>query len=351
MSDFAPLAALQVFSGCCGQFQLQQLERVGFSGSTIWKVSAADGFLLHEFPGPLCLKRWPADHPPPARLPWIHRVLKQARDRGIDFVPEMIRTQQGATICEAAGSTWELMTWLPGSVETERPATERRMAAALRALAKFHQAVRGRESLAVEDSSIQEIAHRQRFPTRGPAPAFADRFNRWQELRAGKIEAIRTAVERHRIELIDDLAQRWIANHSALSCEMANNLSIAAQLPLPLQPAIRDLWRDHVLFDGSEVTGFIDFGAMRIDTPLTDLARLIGSLAGDEEKLRSAAFAAYAALQPLTPREVELIDLLDHSGTLIAGWNWLDWLYVEQRQFPSLAAVRERLSELLRLKK
>lgn len=331
-------AALNAFTGCCGHFQVQPIARVGFSGSSIWKVAAADPISQREFPGPLCLKRWPADHPPPARLPWIHQVLKQARSSGLEFVPEIILTQQGGTTCEFAGSTWELMTWLPGEVDRRHPTPERRIAAAFFALAQFHAAVRVRDIFSQDDSA-------------SPAPAFADRWTRWQELQSGHFDLIRSAVHQRRIPLVDDLAQRWIYERSDLSYETTSNLKTASLLQLPMQPAIRDLWRDHVLFTGDAVTGFIDYGAMRIDTPLTDLARLLGSLAGDDPALRERAFTAYSALQPLSPREIELIDLLDHSGTLIAGWNWLDWLYVQQRQFPSLTAVRDRLSELLSRRK
>lgn len=352
MFDADALAALHLFTGCCGQFQLQRIERVGFSGSSIWKVAATEPILLRRFPQPLCLKRWPADHPPPARLPWIHSVLKQARDAGLDFVPEIILTQQGATTCEVAGSTWELMTWLPGEVDRERPTSERRIAAAFRALARFHLATgaatdRGRESLATNDSAIIEIHRRQRFPTPDSTPAIVDRIDRLQELQNGRLSTIRSAVEQRRIREIDDLAQRWRKERSELPRETIHQLEIHSRGQLPLQPAIRDLWRDHVLFTGTEVSGFLDFGAMRIDTPLTDLARLIGSLAGDEFTLRRSAMNAYSELRPLSPRDVEIIDLLDHTGTFIAGWNWLDWLYVQQREFPSLAAIRERLSELL----
>lgn len=51
-----------------------------------------------------------------------------------------------------------------------------------------------------------------------------------------------------------------------------------ADVSFRLQPCIRDIWHDHVLFDGDRVTGLIDFGAMQIDTPATDIARLVGSL-------------------------------------------------------------------------
>lgn len=337
MSDPAPLAAVQHFLGCCSHFQLRRIERVGFSGSDIWQVTGPASVL------PLCLKRWPVDHPPPARLPCIHRVLKQAREAGLDFVPELVPAQHGGTTCELAGSTWELMTWLPGEVDRDRPTSESRIAAAFRALAQFHRAT----GSASDDSTLAEIARSQRFPTPHIAPAIADRIRRFDELHAGRWAFIRSAVVHRRIPPVDDLAQRWLNERSIWPREMVARLRVAAQSEVSLQPAIRDLWRDHVLFTGTGVSGFLDFGAMRIDTPLTDLARLSGSLAGDDLESRQAALRAYSEVRPLSSREIELVDLLDHSGTFIAGWNWLDWLYVEQREFPSLAAVRERLSELL----
>jgi Ser/Thr protein kinase RdoA (MazF antagonist) len=331
MSDHDAQAVLNIFSGCCSKFQLKRVEHLGFSGSTLWKVVALEPLFL---PSPLCLKRWPADHPPPARLPWIHQVLLRARQQGLEFVPEPQPTRAGSTICEWGGSTWELMTWLPGEVDQSPSPAPERIAAAFRALAKFHAATADPDRSATPHSFQ-------------PAPAFGDRVARWRELTAGKIEQIRRAVESNRIPQFDELARQWIASHSILPTDHADQLQAAARLSLPLQPAIRDLWRDHVLFVGHEVTGFIDFGAMRVDTPLTDIARLLGSLVKDDMTLRRVALDAYAEIQPLAPRERELIDLLDHTGTLIAGWNWLEWLYVEQRQFPSLTAVRSRLSELL----
>jgi homoserine kinase type II len=113
------------------------------------------------------------------------------------------------------------------------------------------------------------------------------------------------------------------------------------------QPVLRDVWSDHVLFVGDVVSGFIDFGAMRVDTPLTDIARLLGSLAGCNPQQRHLALEAYAEARPLLAAEQALIHLLDQTGNLLAGWNWLQWLYLERREFPSLPAVRQRLQHLL----
>lgn len=256
-------------------------------------------------------------------------MLQQARRVGIDFVPEPQLTRDGRSVVVEHDATWEMMTWLPGEVAAV--ATSAGVAAAFRALARFHQATADLEPCRNE-----------------PAPALNERRGRWQELMNGGIATIAHGVSSRRIPELDDLAQQWLAKHALLdSRALANRLRTTASLSFRWQPAIRDLWRDHVLFTGDVVTGFIDFGAMRMDTRLTDLARLIGSLAKDDLVLRDVALDAYNELCPLSTGDREVINLLDHSGALIAGWNWLEWLYIEQRQFPSIVAVRSRLSELL----
>lgn len=330
MSDHAAQAVLNIFSGCCIKFQLQRVEHLGFSGSALWKVIASEPT---SWPSPLCLKRWPADHPPPARLPWMHQVLLHAAANGIDYVPRPMLTRAGQSSCQHAGSTWELMTWLPGDIDqSPLPAVER-VTAAFRALARFHQATADYGANAPGEKYQTLTIH--------------ERLARYRKLQQGQLEVCRQAFIARRIPVIDDLAHEWIVRHSQLPLAILQQLEIADRWQLPLQPAIRDLWRDHVLFTGNDVSGLIDFGAMRKDTPLTDIARLLGSLAQDDTTLRNMACAAYAELLPLSERDRDLINLIDHSGALIAGWNWLDWLYVEQRQFPSLAAVRRRLHELL----
>jgi homoserine kinase type II len=117
---------------------------------------------------------------------------------------------------------------------------------------------------------------------------------------------------------------------------------------LPLQPAIRDIHHDHVLFTGDEVTGLIDFGAMRIDTPLTDIARLVGSLVGDNTPARRAAFNVYSEFRPLAEGDERLIDWLDGTALVIAAHNWLRWLYIERRDMGPTAPIVQRIEEINR---
>ena len=64
--------------------------------------------------------------------------------------------------------------------------------------------------------------------------------------------------------------------------DVLREVRAAARITAPLQVCHGDLWHDHVLFSGEEVTGLIDFDAMKIDSRALDLARLLGSLVKDD---------------------------------------------------------------------
>lgn len=146
---------------------------------------------------------------------------------------------------------------------------------------------------------------------------------------------------------IDDRAPQVLA----LACQALERPSFGSLLGLTpelrLQPAIRDIHHDHVLFTGDEVTGILDFGAMRIDTPLTDIARLVGSLVGDDHDARQFAFDAYAGLRPLSDADRRLIDVLDETRLILGALNWLTWLYVERRDMGPIGPIVRRMGEIL----
>jgi len=95
------------------------------------------------------------------------------------------------------------------------------------------------------------------------------------------------------------------------------------------------------------VTGLIDFGALRIDTPLADIARLVGSLAGDDQAARQFALESYDSLRPLSRQDRELIDLLDRANVVLSGLNWLRWLYLERRDMGPLPPIVRQLDDIV----
>src|SRR5262249_26147424 len=116
----------------------------------------------------------------------------------------------------------------------------------------------------------------------------------------------------------------------------------------PLQPCLCDIWHDHVLFEGDGVTGLIDYGSVKVDHVAADLARLLGSLVGDDTEMRAAGLGAYRQVRPLTGDEEELAWFLDETGTLLGAVNWLTWLYCEGRRYEDRHAVAGRLAEIVK---
>jgi len=88
-----------------------------------------------------------------------------------------------------------------------------------------------------------------------------------------------------------------------------------------------------VLFSGDDVTGLIDPNASRSECVAADLARLLGSLIGDDRSAWDAGLASYQAARPLTLNELALVELYDQSAVLLSGMTWLDWHCLQGREF------------------
>jgi homoserine kinase type II len=314
-------------------FPLAPIERIepldmagGWSGSQIWRVLAGRK--------PYCLRKWPAGQTA-ARLRLIHQILTHAAAEGIDFVPVPLSARSGEPLVPLAGHFWELAPWMPGRADYHEHPSPARLAAAMTALARFHVAT---ASLA---------SGRCQPPDDVAPPAIVERLNLVNQLLSGQFDRIAAAI---RTGLSSDLDKRAativsLARHRLPP--LREPLAAAAQLRLPLQPAIRDVHQDHVLFTGERVTGLVDFGALRIDTPLADVARIVGSLVGDDSAGRQLALDAYSTVRPLSAGDRRLIDLLDIANTVLSGLNWLQWLYVDRRDMGPPEPIVRRLEEIL----
>ncbi|MDB5334415.1 MAG: hypothetical protein JWN70_34, partial [Planctomycetaceae bacterium] len=115
-----------------------------------------------------------------------------------------------------------------------------------------------------------------------------------------------------------------------------------------LQPCLRDVWHDHLLFTGEELTGLIDPGACRSENVTTDLARLLGSLVEDDRGEWDFALDCYQQMRPLSLVELRMLRAFDASGVVLSGVTWLDWLLIQQRVFINRARVLERLQTIVR---
>jgi Ser/Thr protein kinase RdoA (MazF antagonist) len=291
----------------------------GFSGARLWRVEAGGAAL--------CLRAWPPGDPTPERLAWLHELMAAARAAGLAFVPAVLRAG-AATVVAHAGRLWELTDWLPGDADFHEHPHPARLRAACAALARLHH------------------AWADRYPARGTCPALARRLDRaaaWLALaspgwcpRPSAVDPVRPWAER---------AARLL---SAWAGRVAPLLAPWAGRPFALHPCLCDVWHDHVLFDGNAVTGVIDYGSAKVDHPAADLARLLGSLVGDDAAAWADALGAYTAVRPLSADEQALARALDRTGVILAAANWLVWLYHERRPFDDRRRVAERLAGLVR---
>jgi homoserine kinase type II len=128
-----------------------------------------------------------------------------------------------------------------------------------------------------------------------------------------------------------------------LADKTAAMLGNGARLAVPIQPCVRDIWHNHLLFQGDRVSGIVDFGALCWDNVAIDIARLFGSLVGDDPLGWETALAAYSRERRLSDNERALVLLFDQSTVLLSGMHWLWWVYVERREFEARQTVLERL--------
>jgi Ser/Thr protein kinase RdoA (MazF antagonist) len=292
----------------------------------------------------LALRRWPVEHPTPARLTWIHTVLTHAAARGFDRLPLPIAAADGVSFVSFDDHLWDLTPWLAGVADYREHPSPGRLTAALQALARLH--------VALADFEPNPLPF-------GPAPGLTARLGQLRRLMSGDAATLRTAIRRSPAgpasgapaglpsSAILHSAQEILAHFERRAANVERLLAAAATRSVPLQPAIRDIHHEHVLFVGDSATGVIDFGAMRFDSVAGDVARLLGSLVGNEQLCWQAGLAAYEAWRPLSAVERNLVDVFDGSGVLLGAMNWLDWLFVQRRQFADLARVQARLEELL----
>lgn len=296
----------------------------GFSGAHFWR--------LETDAGPLCLRRWPSEHPTTEHLEFIQAVLWHVDQQGFHLVPVPLETTRHAGYVRHDGHLWDLSPWMPGRADFHRHPAPQRLQAAMRALAEFHLAA----------CSFPLPLNSQR-----PAPGIAHRREQLQALQSGGLARLREHLHEGVWPAMMPRAQRALAAFVNFAPRVAEHVQQVAQIEARIQPCIRDIWHDHVLFEEDEVTALIDFGAMRADHVAADISRLLGSLVQDDSTGRFLGIDAYHAVRPLSDDDLRLVEAYDSSSVLLSVINWLDWVYVGGRRFARPDVVLERVDELL----
>ena len=258
----------------------------GFSGARLWRV---DGRV-----GPLCLRAWPAGFPP-NRLHFIHLCMSAAHGAGLSFVPRVFSSLTGTSCVEHSGRLWELQEWLPGEANYHRWPSLAKRQAACAALARLHTcwAASGRFEAGVCPAVMRRL----------------EAVREWRELTQSGWRPLTQADDDDPARPLAERAWRALANHINVIPGLFKRWSMRIW---PLQPCLCDVWHDHVLFDEDYVTGIVDYGAMKIDHPAVDVARLLGSFVEDDAEGWATGLAAY--------RKVRLSQRRKKSWR--GSWTW-----------------------------
>ncbi len=295
----------------------------GLSGARFWRFSATRGEFL--------LRRWPASE---TDAEWLRRRLGWIRlVADLPFVPAPVPALDGQVLQVDLGRFWHLEPWMSGLAETSRPPSEACVNAAMKGLALVHQRW---EPLA----------------SAGLSPGLKLRMTELDALAHGALATLRRAVS----ESLDGperrTAMHWIDEAPRLLEGVRRETRRAVEVAVTLQPTLRDVRSDHLLFTGDQLSGLVDFGALAIESPASDLARLLADWFEPDDPRRSRAVSAYEQVRPLDPRTRGLIPLFERSADLLLGGRWIRWRFVEHRDFDDTnTAIRGLETGLQRLRR
>jgi hypothetical protein len=265
-------------------------------------------------------------------------------------------------VIDSAGLIWELSDWMPGQpLPYDAPMRHIRVGA--RAIAGVHQAM------------LQAGVWRQ------PSRAVVQRLERMQWMNqnlnrclvsdlAGRVDP---AVEYQVSAAQKRLRRGW----PKAARRIAETLEPFRCRSLSQNHVLRDVHREHVLFERGVVSGIIDFDAVRVDTPAVDLARWVTSFSeynknptgaidsilagyGDdstfptrtpsagEQHAGSTAAALERAIADAGKAEFRtLIEALAESSLWLSLANWVVWIVGESIQFDDFQRVAKRLARLV----
>lgn len=306
--------------------------RGGFSGAAIWRVFTEQG----DF----ALRRWPTPGLPRNRILGLHRLLEHLRDAGLNFVSVPLPTNDGTTLLHDWASDWQLEPWMPGSADFHAAPSDVRLRAAMAKLAQWHLAASRFAPIDIASVWFSQVGA-------SSSPTVLERLTMLDSAGDGQIHRVQK-----RIASIENVALRILTSQILDLFRLGRSnaireLGLVQDVEVRLQPCLRDVWHDHVLFDSDRVSGLIDPSACRTESVACDLSRLIGSLVRDDGAKWDLALEEYHRWRPLTSGERALITVFDRSSVLLSGWTWLEWICLERRTFPDFAAVEKRLNDVL----
>ncbi|MCA9115686.1 MAG: phosphotransferase [Planctomycetaceae bacterium] len=292
--------------------------------------------------GLMCLRCWPQGTER-RRLDALHRFVDWLSRCGPFPVAVPVRNLQGQTVTPHAGRLWHLEPWLPGTADFHEQPEPERLQHLMRLLARVHETAARYEAPSADSQWFSRAVVQ-------PSPAVQTRrklLECWIQQKQDEAAArIRREVGRDSSPEQTRLAEDAARKVARLAVPVLTELKQAESLPVRVSPVLRDIWHDHVLWNGREVSGLIDLSAAGTESAAADLSRLLGSLAEDDRSLWQLALEEYRLHRRMTPEEETLVPILDRSGVLLSAAGWIDRHYLQNRGSLSLPGALSRLAGL-----
>lgn len=307
---------------------IEPVAAAAFSGAVIFRVTTDSASFA--------LRRWPPGQAPEPRLRELHRFLAFLQREGIRQVAVPVAGESG-TLLESGIHTWQLEPWMPGRADFHANPSDLRLANAMRLLARIHLIAKRY----VATHTGEEWFHQVRW---GPSFAVQERLmilKRWDSQRLDatlRAETPKRDAVKRCVEVVAPIVRREL---ESVQTECFRQ-----------HPCLRDVWSEHVLFTGDDVTGVIDPSAARTETVAADLSRLLGSFLPEGGARWEMALDAYSAVRPLGMHERRLVRVLDRSGVLLGALHWMEQFSAHglaaqsQPATSRCAAVLQRLERL-----
>jgi hypothetical protein len=309
----------------------------GFSGSRVWEVVPASsmGYFL---------KQWPSVGPDLTRLRLIHTTLRhlcslnQRGELNFPAVPSPIHTRTGDSIATHSGRLYDLTPKLSGCAVPPEMVSPAQVSAAVQSTAKTHLALQ-----TVAKSNPRDFV---KSGTIGFSPGLRRRFQIAADL-VSSVDSLEGQINSASLPNQIQAKCRQLLSAGQPGLERLCQFNDHKLAHLPIQPCLRDLWYEHVLFDNSQVTGIIDFGSLGEDCVVTDLARLLRSWFPGDSHDFAAALGAYSEIRPLSEAERESFHWFDRTSRVLSAFQWIEWLAIQRRDFDDWEAVSKRLDFVL----
>ena len=281
-------------------------DSAGFSGAEIVRIETELGSF--------CLRGWPARSLPAERILGLHCLLSHVFQAGLQEVPVPVPARNGETLLAWNGQYWQLEPWMPGQADFWSHPSPPRLRDVMSRLALFHQLTR---DYADCGSARNWFFHEDQ----AHSPAVLERLAYLNQWKHTKIHLLRAALATETQAALHEMGREFASRFDRVANSLGMKLEWLSRVKFSLQPCLRDLWHDHVLYTGEKVTGLIDASACRGENVATDLARLLGSLLMDDRAAWALALTEYEQHRPLDAHERALLDALDQS----AGFSYRDW--------------------------